>query len=190
MFLTDKLGIVLLGIGFIVQSLVPPEIFRRATKALWILGTIIIGGVLLYWVLALYSAWEGNGITKFFLPPYQPPGYFLLYARKLFAPWVLSWGTGIVLAWGTRWLNRYYEDRFLEEGESALLGLCFFLCGYPTFLWYGVAMLAVGVCLTGVYGFFRWGRAPLYYWWVPMAMFVIILEVYLVPESIRSLFTF
>lgn len=157
-------------------------------KVFWIAGGVIIGGVLMYWASALYWAWQGNEVTRFFLPPYQSSDYFLLYVRRLFAPWIFSLVAGVSLAFVAHWLNCYCRDRFFEKGEAALLGLCFFLAGFPTFLWYGVAVLLIGFLLTGVYAAFHWGRAPLYYWWVPIAMSVIILEQYFIPESVRNLF--
>ncbi len=181
---------VFLALTFAVQCLGGPGHVRRGIYGIGILSYIGIGGALLYWVVALYISWKGSEIAKFFLPPYQSPVYFFETAWRFVGPWFLSGLAGSLLWKGAEYCNQKFGGRFLESGEAFLIGLGFFLSGYPGFLWYGAAMLALGLILSLIYEIAGWGRAPLYYWWVPVAMFGIILGNTVVPESLRTIFLF
>ncbi len=153
------------------------------------MGIAGIGGILASWAYLVYAGWRGNGLGKFFLPPYQPPGYFFSYVgERLLAPWGIALVAGLLAMWLAVRMNRKYGERFFESDEPTLIGFCFFMSGYPAFLLYLVAMFFVGTGVSGFYQMRGWGRAPLYYWWVPTAVFVIILKTYVIPASALDFF--
>jgi hypothetical protein len=64
-----------------------------------------------------------------------------------------------------------------------------FLSGWPGFLFYIVVILFLGVCLSIIYTIKNKGRAPLYYFWLPGVLIVILLENFILPKSILNFFT-
>ena len=188
MLLTEKIGLVLLIAACVVQCAARPCI-ARALRRLWVMGVVGIGVVLVSWAYLVYAGWRGSELGKFFLPPHQSPGYFFSYiGERIMAPWGIALVAGVLVMWIAGRMNRKHGGRFFESDEPALMGFCFFMSGYPSFLLYLVAMLLVGAGVSALYQVRRWGRAPLYYWWVPVATFVIILKTYAIPEGMLNFF--
>ena len=188
--LTEKITLAFLVVLFVVQCVARPRV-RRTLPWFWVSAFVGIFGVLAYWTYLQHSLWSVGGLGKFSLPPYQSLSYFVGYvAERFFAPWGIALLAGFGVAMVSRWMNRSYGARFFEPEEPWLIGLCFFLSGYPTFLFYLVLVFAAGFCLSLSYTLMRRGRAPLYYWWVPLAFSAIILKNYLLPASILNFFIF
>ncbi|MBI2623596.1 MAG: hypothetical protein HYW65_03415 [Candidatus Liptonbacteria bacterium] len=184
----EKVGFVLLFAAFVVQCAAHPR-FPLALRRVWAMGIVGIGGTLASQAYAVYAGWQGSELGKFFLPPYQPFAYFFGYVgERLFAPWGAALAAAVLAVWIARRMNQRYGGRFFESEEPMLIGLCFFMSGYPAFFFYLAAMLVVGAGVSAVYQLHGWGRAPLYYWWVPVALSVILLKVYLVPQSVLTFF--
>ena len=138
----------------------------------------------------LYSNWSEGSITQFLLPPHEPISYFLgRFLRFSFWPWIAAAFGGAVIAWLSHKLNAKFDERFFEEEEIPLFALGAFLSGYPGILLYAVTILLLELFLTIIYSIAGWGRAPMYYLWLPSALFVIIV-VYLLPSHIIGLFSF
>jgi hypothetical protein len=188
MSIAEKVGFVLLVAALLVQCTARP-CFPRALWRLWAFGVAGIGGILAAQAYTLYAAWSGNELAHFFLPPHQPLWYFVRYVgERMLAPWGVSLLAAALAASVARWMNRRCGGRFFEPEEPLLIGLCFFLAGYPTFLLYLLVMFLAGAMASAFYELRGWGRAPLYYWWVPVALSAIILEQYIIPESVLNLF--
>lgn len=189
MQLAEKIGLILLIAAFAVQCVAPRSRFARVLRRLWVVGIVGIGGVLVSWVYFTYAGWQGSELGRFFLPPHQSPGYFFSYVgERLLAPWGAAFIGSLLAIWFAGRMNRKYGGRFFEEEEPALIGFCFFMSGYPSFLFYLVLMLLAGTGVSAFYQICGWGRAPLYYWWVPVAVFAIILRTYIIPESFLNMF--
>lgn len=188
MSLTDKFGLILLGLTLGAQ------VFRRSffagrLKSVFRLAVAGIFGSSFFSAFAQYRAWQENGVAKFFLPPYQGIGYFLstVYSR-MFAPWLLSLIAAILASRLAGYCNRRFGERFFESEEIPLMALAIFLVGYPGFLFYIACMTAAGFLLSAFYSLFSKGRAPLYYLWLPMAIFVILIKNWLIPQSWLNIF--
>lgn len=150
---------------------------RRALKFFWMLGIAGVFGVSSYDAVRQYDAWHGSSFSKFFLPPYQPGLYFFSYIGwRIFAPWLLSLAAAYLASRLAEYWNARKGERFFEPGETRLFALGIFLAGYPGFLFYFAALLAAAVSLSAVYSFLRKGRAPLFYIWLPAAIFAILLK--------------
>jgi len=185
---TEKISLVLLALLFAVQCLARTRV-RRAVLWFWVSALAGIFGTLGYWTYLQYALWSAGGLGKLSLPPYQPISYFFRYAaERFFAPWGIALLAALGVIAVTRWMNCRYEERFFEPEEPMLIGLCFFLSGYPTLLFYLPLMFVLGILLSLLYAVFRRGRAPLYYWWVPLAFFAILLKSYVLPISLLNFF--
>ncbi|MBI2888642.1 MAG: hypothetical protein HYY10_01835 [Candidatus Liptonbacteria bacterium] len=186
--LAEKVGLALLIAAFVVQC-AARVCALSAIRRLWLMGIVGVGVILASWAYLIYAGWRASELGKFFLPPHRSPEYFFLYVgKRFFLPWGIALAAGFLVLWLAARMNRKYGGRFFESDEPALAGLCFFMSGYPAFFFYLPAMLFVGVGVSVVYQMRGWGRAPLYYWWVPTAVFVIILKTYVIPESVLNFF--
>lgn len=127
-----------------------------------------------------YQLWKSDDLGKLFLPPYQDFNYFVFYARtRFFNPYLLSLFFGIGFLWAAKKLNKKYQERFFEPIEPYLLGTAIFLSGHPLWLFYLIILLIISLILSLVSG--RWSmvnghRLSLYYFWLPVAIFTIIIS--------------
>jgi hypothetical protein len=88
----------------------------------------------------------------------------------------------VVFGFAAHYYNQRYDERFFEKEEIPILGLGIFLTGYPGFFYY-IALVLIAAVIESVYFTVRKrGRAPLYYIWLPLAVFAIILKNWLLPE--------
>lgn len=168
------------------------SVLFRILKWLLPVAVALVFAVLAYFVVLQYELWAGGkDFTRFLLPPYQSMSFFYGYVTKrLVLSWLLALGAGFILAGLARILNQRFGRRFFEEEEPRLLALGIFLTGYPGFLFYLAFILAFGVLLTTYYSLRSKGRAPLYYLWLPTAIFVIMVKNLLIPASFWAQFGF
>jgi hypothetical protein len=173
-------------------------------------GTIF--GILFYWTYTQYMLWLGHPLSQFLLPPYQSAGYFVEYVySRWFAPWLASLFFGFLIAWLAAYLDRRWGGMLFEEEEPRLIGLGIFLTGYPGFLLYliifSLCYLSYNAtvtfkkrtedtrptCLNGNSGGRGGGgtgvRVSMYYFWLPTAIFAIIVKSYLIPAEVWRYFS-
>lgn len=123
-----------------------------------------------------YQTWAQDPLAQFYLPPHQSWSYFILYVgRRFILSWVIAAVAGLFIWGSAHFFNKKYDERFFEAEEPFLFGLATFAAGYPTFLFYVIAMLLVGLLLTLIFAVLKKGRAPLYYLWLPVAISVILI---------------
>ncbi len=157
-------------------------VFKRGLRLLWILSALFILGVFIRDAFWQYQIWL-SGPMKYALPPYQSPAYFLSYVGTRFlSPWFLSFFFSYLVSRLARKLNRRFENRFFEDEEIDLIALGVFLSGYPGFLFYIISIFFFGSLVSSVYSLLSKGRLSLYYFWIPLAIFAIILVNWLVPR--------
>lgn len=136
-----------------------------------------------YLSFSQYEVWKTSQISVFLLPPYRDLSYFIYYVSwRIFSPIILALFFAVILKFSCEFLNRRLGERFLEPEESWLLALGVFLTGYPGFLFYIPLMLLVAFFLSIIYHFMKKGRAPLFYAWLPVAIFAILLKS-LIPQA-------
>jgi hypothetical protein len=203
MFWLFLLGLGVMSLLFVMQviqrGLVPPlqPLFSRIhsldfsviVRYAWILSAAIIFGTLAWWSSLQYELWQFGGFTKFFLPPYRGLEYFwLTVGKRLWAPWLIALGGGILARMALFTANRKVGERFFEPTEPLMAGLSMFLVGYPGVLFYIIGMLASGLALSFFYTATRRGRAPLYFLWFPVALFVILITQFVLPGDLLRQF--
>ena len=188
MLLTEKISLIILGLTMGAQ------VFRRSllvqyVKSVWRLSVLGIFGILGYWTYLHYETWSANSFTKAFLPPYQSFGYFYSYVgSRLVAPWLIALLAAYLVSGIAARLNKRFGGRFFEEEEVRFISLGTFLSGYPGFLFYLIFVLSSAVILSFFYTSMGRGRAPLYYLWLPLAIFAIIVKNWLLPGELLSQF--
>lgn len=111
--------------------------------------------------------------------------WFLSYIQLHFwNPYLTALFVGIGIVFLFRFLNRRFGERFFEREEPILAGLAVFLVGYPSFLFYLFAVLVVYLFFH-FFSFIRardLGRVPLYTFWLPSALFVILVTRFWLEE--------
>ncbi len=173
------LDVMFLGVLFGMQCSSRP-LFRKFIGWLWGGAFLIFGAASGYAAWRQYAAWRAGAGSRFLLPPYQSIGYFLSYVgTRIFAPWLIALAAGILLSRLLAAFNRRFGERFFESEEMPLFGAAVFLTGYPGFLLYIPLVLFAGACLSVFYTLRRRGRAPLYFLWIPVGIFVILFMYFL-----------
>lgn len=123
-----------------------------------------------------YGIWQNNDFSKLFLPPHQSLSYFLFYSlTRFFAPYIISLAFSLLLVFLLKKINKKYNNQFFYDEEIYFGAMAVFLTGYPNFIFYLIAMLLMGVILTAL----KKGRISLYYFWLPAAIFVIMISKWL-----------
>lgn len=188
MALPEALGLIVLGFTggaqIYLRSLL---VSRRRTLAA--LAALAIGLTLAFTASLQYDAWRTDPVGQFLLPPHQRWTYFALYVtRRIFAPWAIAGAVGLFLAAAAARLNRRFDGRFFEDEEPFLFGLAVFLVGYPAFLFYLALMLSLGTLFALVFRLVGKARAPLYYLWIPVAVFAILITRFAVSRSLIAHF--
>jgi hypothetical protein len=144
----------------------------------------------LYSTFLQYEIWKGNPVSSFLLPPHESWIYFASYAiPRFFSPLLISVAAAIVFKSTAEYLNRRFDERFLEKGEEWLLASGILLSGYPGFIVYIPLMLVSALILSVFYSVLGKGRAPLFYLWLPVAVFAILFKSQ-IPQSILNNFIF
>lgn len=122
-----------------------------------------------------------NVFTRNFLPPVTPFSYFFLYTGfKFFAPYLLSLAVALIFISAMLLLNRRGDGKFFEKDEPWLAGLAIFLSGYPGWLIYLPILLAVYLLAHLFERIWerRNRRISLYHLWIPVGLFVILINVF------------
>lgn len=138
-----------------------------------------------------WVAWAADPLGQYLLPPHRSASYFASYVfSRIFAPFLLSIFAAAAAGSLAGYLNRKFGGRFLEAAEPYLLGMGILLAGYPGFLMYGALLFLAAVILSLVFTVLRKGPAPLYFLWLPTAILAILINKFLIPESILARFNF
>lgn len=188
MQLTDKFSIVLLGL-ILGAQVCRRSFFLKYSAIAWRLSVAGVLGSLLYWAWQQYQLWKASAFSKFFLPPYRGGGYFFSYiSQRIFAPWIISFLAAIFISRFAAFFNRKYGERFFEAEEIYLMALGVFLTGYPGFFIYLILIFLGGILLSTFYFLLSKGRAPLYYFWLPTAIFAILIKTWVIPQAWLNVF--
>lgn len=183
----DKFGLALSLILFLIQ--VFKKDFLKKLGFIWILavGGIFLSGAAMS--IEQYFIWQNDPLLKYLIPPYNNISYFLRFVgMRFFAPWILALVASLILGFVSLWANKKYNERFFENEEIYLGSLGMFLVGWPGFLFYIVLILFLGVVLSFIYFLKNKGRAPLYYFWLPTVIIVILARFFILPKSLLDFF--
>ncbi len=137
---------------------------------------------LIYYSYQQYIVWQSAEPSKFLLPPYQNINYFLYYiGMRFFASYIVSLSVAFLFLFAAKYFNKKYDERFFYPEEIYLSALALFLSGHPGWLFYFIGLILLYLFLHLLLAVSRRlsvneTRISLYYWWIPMAIFVIILN--------------
>jgi len=168
--------VVILGASYF---LVGRSFFIRRKHILLTSIFLIVLAWLVYEAFLVYFAWLTDSQGRYLLPPYREFGYFLQYVGfRIFVPYIVSFLAGIIFFFAAKFLNRKYNERFFEPEEPYFLALSLFLLGHPGWLVYLVAVFVVYFLFHIIYALVanRTDRLPFYHFWLPTALFVILLN--------------
>jgi hypothetical protein len=187
MNLIDKFSLVLLIILFLIQVF-KRDVFKKFTF-IWI---VAVCGVFLTGIIEsinLYFLWLKDPVLQFLIPPHKNLNYFLNFVgMRFFVSWVLALAAALILNRVAFWANKKYDERFFESEEISFGTLGMFLVGWPGFLFYISLILILGLILSIIYTLKNKGRAPLYYFWLSAAIFIILMQNFILPQSFLNIF--
>jgi len=160
-------------------------------KYIFLTSLFLIFILLFYQSFKQYQFWSQNEISKHLLPPYQSINYFIFYvATRFFVPYLISLVVAILFFFAAQFLNKKYEERFFYPEEYYLGALAIFLMGHPGWLFYLIFLIFIYL-LIHLYSLlithYSLQRVPLYYLWIPTAIFVILISKWLEHLSLWSL---
>ncbi|MCL5004502.1 MAG: hypothetical protein M1170_00975 [Patescibacteria group bacterium] len=183
-----SLGILVVAFG---ASLLKGRPFGiKALKAIFIVAAAAIFSLLIYYSYQQYAVWQSAEPTKFLLPPYQSANYFIKYiGARFFAPYFISLLAGIIFFFIARKMNKKYEERFFEQEELWLGALALFIVGWPGLLFYFIGLILIYLIIHTLYFILNTSsvRISLYYWWLPLAIFVILINKWLMGLGVWRL---
>ncbi|MEK7634553.1 MAG: hypothetical protein AAB396_01550 [Patescibacteria group bacterium] len=137
---------------------------------------------LIYYSYQQYIVWQSAEPSKFLLPPYQSVNYFLYYiGMRFFAPYIVSLSISILFLFVAKIFNKKYDERFFYPEELWFGALALFFAGWPGSLFYFIGLILIYLILHLLLAVSRKSliketRISLYYWWIPLAIFVILLS--------------
>lgn len=160
----------------VFQKICSQEGLFEFIKWLWRISLAVVFAGAVYFSWLQYQVWTVSPVMRFVLPPHSGIGYFLTYvASRFFYPWILSGLAAFLTAKLAERFNKKFGDRFFEKEEIKLISLGVFLSGWPGFLFYLGVILVLGALISVFYQIFARGRLPLYYFWMTVAIFVMII---------------
>lgn len=141
----------------------------------------------IYQSIELFNLWLGHEFGKLFLPPYQDFTYFYFEAlTRFFAPYIASFVFAILVLYVASWYNRKFDNKFFEKEEPYMAALSIFLTGHPGWILYLFVTFGAYLVfhtLIQLRPSMRGERLPLYHFWVPSAVFVILISEYVLAHN-------
>ena len=138
--------------------------------------------LLICWLnIIQFRSWSEGELSQYLLPPNRTINYFLLYSfSRFFAPYLTSAVAALIFLYLSKFYNKKYKERFFNPEEPYFGVLAIFLIGHPGWLFYVIFLLFFYFLLSIFYFLFsrRLVRVPLYYLWLPSAIFVMIINNY------------
>jgi len=163
--------------------------FLRYGKFMLPISAVVIFALPAYESFLQYQVWSADPVSHLLIPPYTSAGYFIGYiGTRFFAHWILALLVALVLPAVASYFNRRSGERFFEKEELPLFALGIFLSGYPGFLFYIILLLLAELFLSAYYTARGKDRAPMYYLWLPLAIFAILITNWLIPREFTALF--
>jgi hypothetical protein len=165
----------------------------------FVLTTLIVFGFIIYQIFISYFDWLKDPFSRFLLPPYRSISYFLIYALpRLFFPFLIAFIFALIFWRLAAFLNRRSGEIFFEPEEPVILALAIFLSGYPGFLIYFIVLILIFLIFNLVLSLYHilakkaslknLPRFPLYFFWLPAAIFAIIIKSWLSSKGVLLFF--
>ena len=143
---------------------------------------IFITAVILSFIFSLgmmrsqFLLWQKNSPASYLIPPYQDINYFLDYSFYIFfAKPIIVLLAALIFLGLAKFFNRRFGEGFFEDEEPYFGALGIFLTGYQSFLFYIIMVLLSGLIGAAI----TRKRFSVYYLWLPLAIFVIMIQKWL-----------
>ncbi len=165
--------LLILALVFGAQIL-KPQWLKKWSPAIFV-GAVMVVGLYLFELSILQYQSFLSGLLSRVLNQKQGLDWFLNYVRLHFWDQYLISLIGALLFYlAAKYMNDKKGERFFEREEVWLGMLGIFLVGYPGWFFYVALILLLPAVLSLVF-LKRNERLPLYYFWLPTAVFVILI---------------
>jgi hypothetical protein len=140
-------------------------------------------------VIGQFLIFKNSEITVYLLPPYQKITEFFLYYidYRFILPAVFPILVGLFFFLMAKFINRLAGERFFEKEEPWMLFYAIIFLGHPMWFVYIFLILIIAIVLYLLQLVFKKiqlnERLPLYYLWLPFAIFVFFLQKINLPNS-------
>lgn len=154
----------------------------RAARWAFFIAVLALVAAISYLSREQFLAWQGNEFSKYFLPPYQPIGYFLKYIfRHFWATYAVSGAVAIIAYGAFLWANRVRGNMLFEREELLFMASGVLFAGHPGYVAYVmlVAMAYVAASLAQLLITRKNERISFYRFWLPSAIIAIVARLYL-----------
>ncbi len=181
----DLIIIAIFSVAFIFQILFSKTRFSNRKIGFFIFAAVFaaVFGFAIFISYRQYLLWKNDEMGKLFLPPYQNLDYFVYYARyRFFNSYLLSLIFGIGAFIAAKKMNKKYGGRFFEVIEPYLLMAGMSAQGTPGWILYLMVLLPMFLIINFFLSTFHFlsnkemPRVSLYYFWLPAAIFTILIS--------------
>lgn len=178
-YITFVILVLLGGVQLLKRSFL-----NKYGAVIFISSVLVVSATLAFSSYLQYQLWLANGLTRYFLPPYQSPDYFLFYSFKnIFGSYVISLVVSLAVFFLVFRFSSSRRELFYSE-ESYLAAVSFFLVGHPGWFLYLILLLFGHLIFSIANWFFvHRPKTSFFYLWVPVALFVIIISKWLAAFS-------
>ena len=162
---------------FLLQIL-KKDFFVKHLKKIFVSVVVLTTLYFAYFVYLQYLAFHA-GAMQFLFETLNGWLYFISYSRmNIFGHYLVALISALGFLIGTNLLNKKCNERFFEKEEPYLGALAIFLIGYPGWIFYLGILIAIYLIihfLSIKKGSLFIQRLSLYYFWMPVAIFVILI---------------
>jgi len=179
------ISLAILLIIFLLQILYFFGFLKKAKifKSLFWLIIFIAVLIFIYLIFLQAKIWQESSFSRFLVPPYKPFSFVIFYVLSHFGMnYLISLGAALIFLIVSISFNNFFQKRFFEDEEPYLGSLAIFILSYPYFLYYLVFVLGFGL-LRAVFIYLikkKKNRLSFYYLWLPLAIFTIIIKIWLI----------
>lgn len=169
------------------QMFLRPFVLRYIKYVFWS-SIIFIFGFSIYYSFLQYDVWQyGGGVLKYLLPPYQGISYFVFYiTTRIWLPYVISLVFAIIFFFLVKKYNKKRGGHIFYEEEYWILSLSIFLSGWPGLFFFFIFFFLFFIITTFINQIIlkKEKITSTYYFWIPTAIFVIILTRIFLEKSV------
>ncbi len=173
---------------------------RTLYKYIFLFSIFVVFTLLFYQSYLQYESWLSDEFSKYLLEQSVKidsfnigVNYFIFYvSARFFAPYFISLAVTLVFLVSAKKLNKKYDERFFEPEEPWFGALAFFLLGHPGWLFYFIILVLIYfvIHLLSLVISHKSLVISLYYLWMPMAIFVILIQGWLEKLTLWKLLIF
>lgn len=166
------LGVVILTAVIFLSSFRQPFL-KRHIKRIFLYSAGLTFAYLIYITFLQFRAFYEDLLSTI-LGTWGGLIWFFGYVRLHFwNTYLISLPIALLFALIAYYFNRKYKERFFEREEPFMAALGILLVGYPAFFFYIVLVLILP-SIASVIFMKRGERMPLYYFWIPTALVVLL----------------